>query len=78
MLNEKILSRIQEVETKSEYDELMNAFKTSNAPIELKQEAIKELKKVHKYYNDEENIPKKEVLQLIKDSEADISDICNN
>lgn len=78
MLNEKILSRIQEVETKSEYDELMNAFKTSNAPIELKQEAIKELKKAHKYYNDEENIPTKEVLQLIKDSEADISDICNN
>lgn len=47
MLNERIKQRINEVETKSEYDDLMNSFALSDAPIELKKEAMDELKKVH-------------------------------
>lgn len=75
MLNEKIKQRINEVETKSEYDDLMNSFALSDAPIELKQEAIKELKKAHILFDDERHTTPKEVLQMIKDGEADTSDI---
>ena len=78
MLNEKIMARIEVVETKLEYNDLLNSFKTSDAPIEIKELAIKTLKKAHKHFNDDENITPKEVMQLIKESEADISDICNN
>ena len=75
MLHEKIKQRINEVETKSEYDDLMNSFELSDAPIELKQEAIKELKKAHILFDDERHTTPKEVLQMIKDGEADTSDI---
>lgn len=75
MLNQNIIKRINEIETKSEYDELMNSFVLSDANIEIKQEAIKELKKAHILFDDDRHITPKEVLQMIKDGEADISDI---
>jgi replicative DNA helicase len=75
MLNERIKNKILEIETKSEYDDLMNSFVLSDAPLELKQEAIKELKKAHILFDDERHTTPKEVLQMIKDGEADTSDI---
>lgn len=78
MLNEKIMARIEAVETKLEYNDLLNSFKTSDAPIEIKELAIQTLKKSTQAFNDDENITPKEVMRLIKESEADISDICNN
>ncbi len=75
MLNERIKQRINEVETKSEYDDLMNSFALSDAPFELKKEAMDELKKVHHIFDDKKHITPKEVLQMIKDGEADTSDI---
>ena len=75
MLNEKIIKRINEIETKSEYDELMNSFILSDASIEIKQEAIKELKKAHILFDDDRHTTPKEVLQMIKDGEADTDDI---
>ena len=79
MLNEKIIKRINEVETKSEYDELMDNFKYSKAPLKLRQEAMDELKKIHSIFDDEgrKHTTPKEVLQMIKEGEADISDLCN-
>lgn len=75
MLNEKIIARIKAIETKSEYNELMNIFLLSDAPVEIKTEAIKELKKRHVSFDDERNSTPKEILQMIKDGEADISDM---
>lgn len=37
MLNEKIIARIEAIETKLEYNDLLNSFKTSDAPIEIKE-----------------------------------------
>jgi hypothetical protein len=53
----------------------MNSFALSDAPIELKKEAMDELKKVHHIFDDKKHITPKEVLQMIKDGEADTSDI---
>lgn len=78
MLNERIKNKILEIETKSEYDDLMNSFVLSDAPLELKKEAMDELKKVHHIFDDKKHITPKEVLQMIKEGEADISDMCNN
>lgn len=75
MLNERIKNKILEIETKSEYDDLMNSFALSDAPLELKKEAMDELKKVHHIFDDKKHITPKEVLQMIKEGGADISDI---
>lgn len=78
MLNEKIIEKIEEIETKSDYDDLMNSFKLSSAPLELRQEAMKALQIKYPHFDDTKHITSKEVLQMIKDGEADISGLCNN
>lgn len=75
MLNEHTINKINEVETKGDYDYLMNSFKLSSAPLELRQEAMKALQVKYPQYDDAKHTTSKEVLQMIKDSEADIDDI---
>ena len=75
MLNEHITNKINEVETKSDYDYLMNSFKLSSAPLELRQEAMKALQVKYPSFDDAKHTTSKEVLQMIKDGEADIDDI---
>jgi hypothetical protein len=53
----------------------MNSFKLSSAPLELRQEAMKALQGKYPSFDDTKHIASKEVLQMIKDGEADIDDI---
>lgn len=77
MVSERIKERVAEVEDKYDFDELMNSFKMSNAPLEVRQEAMEYLKAQHSQFDDKSHTPTKEVLQMIKDGEADTDDIGN-
>ena len=53
----------------------MNSFKLSSAPLELRQEAMKALQIKYPHFDDTKHTTSKEVLQMIKEGEADIDDI---
>ncbi len=44
-INERIKQRVAEVEDKVDYDDLMDSFKLSTAPLEARQEAMEYLRK---------------------------------
>lgn len=76
-LNENIKRRVSEVEDKIDFDDLMDSFKLSTAPLEIRQEAMEYLKAQYPQYDEQSHTPTKEVIQMIKDGEADIDDIGN-
>lgn len=74
-ITEAIKNRVAKVEDKVDYDDLMESFKLSSAPLEVRQEAMEYLKAQHSQYDEKQHIPTKEILQAIRDGEADIDDI---
>ena len=56
----------------------MEIYKTSSAPLEQRQEAIKKLRSAFPEFDNSNRLPSKEIFQMMKDGEADISDIGGN
>ena len=64
------------VETKEEFDELIRNYQLSNAPMDLKDNAIRELKALNPEFNDEvDKLPTAELAEDMKASESDTSDM---
>ena len=70
--------RLEEIETQEDFDEKMEIYKTSNAPLEMRQEYIQKLKAMYPQFDNSNRLPNKEILQMMKDGEADISDMGGN
>ncbi len=66
------LNRIKEVVSKREFDQLMEGFKTSNQPLEIREECIEELKKHYPFYDTSNRLPNKELRQMMEACAADI------
>ena len=67
--------RLEEIETQEDFDEQMEIYKTSNATLEMRQEYIKKLRAMYPEFDNSNRLPSKEIFQMMKDGEADISDI---
>ena len=70
--------RLEEIETQEDYNEQMEIYKTSSAPLEQRQEAIKKLQAMFPMFDNSNRLPSKEILQMMRDGEADISDMGGN
>ena len=70
--------RLEEIETQEDFDEQMEIYKTSSAPQETRDEFIKKLKAMFPEFDNSNRLPSKEIFQMMKDGEADISDIGGN
>lgn len=75
MLNDALLKKIGSISTKEDFDKLLDGFKTSEAPLEIRQEAMRELKAQHPKFDAVDKLPSKELYAELKDGEADISDM---
>ena len=76
MLSEHLKEKIKnDVEDRQDYDDMLQGFKMSEAPLEVKQEAINFLKAQYPQYDVIDHLPTKEILEQIKAGEADIDDI---
>ena len=75
MLNEHILKKINTINTKEDYDALLNSIKTSEAPLETREQAIRDLKAQKPQFDAVDKLPSKELFAQLKDGEADISDM---
>lgn len=53
----------------------MEIYKTSSAPLEMREEAIKKLKAMFPEFDNSNRLPSKEIFQMMKDGEADIDDL---
>lgn len=67
--------KLDEIETQEDFDEKMEIYKTSSAPLEMRQEYIKKLRAMYPEFDNSNRLPSKEIFQMMKDGEADISDI---
>lgn len=67
--------RLEEIETQEDFDEKMEIYKTSSAPLEMRQEYIQKLKAMYPQFDNSNRLPSREILQMMKDGEADIDDI---
>ena len=67
--------RLEEIETQEDFDEQMEIYKTSNAPLKMRQEYIKKLRSMYPEFDNSNRLPNKEIFQMMKDGEADIDDI---
>jgi len=75
MLNEHIIKAISNVKSKEDYESLVGRFKTSEAPLETREEAIRELEARCPQYVTVDKLPSRELFEELKDGEADIDDI---
>lgn len=66
---------IDEIETQEDFDEQLEIYKTSNAPLEMRQEYIKKLQAMYPQFDNSNRLPSKKILQSIRDGEADIDDL---
>lgn len=76
MISEAVKKRVAEIETKTDFNELMQSFKLSNADDKIKEEAIIYLREQYPNFDIVDKFPSKELLEEIKAGEADIDDIC--
>lgn len=67
--------RLDEIETQEDFDEQMEIYKTSSAPLEMRKEYIKKLKAMYQQFDNSNRLLSKEILQSIRDGEADIDDL---
>lgn len=67
--------RLEEIETQEDFDEQLEIYKTSNAHLETRKEYIKKLKSMYPQFDNSNRLPSKEILQSIRDGEADIDDL---
>ena len=73
---EELRARIEgQIKDKEDYEQMLDGFKTSAAPLEFREEAISLLKKMYPQYGTIEKLPTKELFELIKAGEADTDDI---
>lgn len=70
--------RLEEIETQEDFDEQMEIYKTSSAPLETRDEFIKKLKAMFPEFDNSNRLPSKEIFQMMRDGEADIDDIGGN
>jgi len=78
LIPDSVIAKIKEISCKEDYEDLLSNFKTSIAPKEIIDEAIRELKLQHHEYDDNLDERRSELHKIIKDGEADISDIVSN
>jgi len=67
--------KFDDIETQADYNRKMVSFETSSAPFDVREKAIRELKAAFPNFDTSEIITPKEVLQMMKDGEADLSDM---
>ena len=75
MLSDHIIDRIEDVGSPEEFKELYESFVSSTATLELKEVAIKELKKRKSVFDFTKVDTPLHVLKDIEDGAADIDDI---
>lgn len=75
MLNDAILKRIMGIDTQEDFDELLNILELSEAPLETREEAKRELKAQKPQFCKVDKLPSKELHAEMKDGESDISDM---
>jgi hypothetical protein len=59
MLNNATIEIIGKVSTKKDFDKLLERFKTSDAPLGARQEAMRELKAQHPKFDAVDKLPSK-------------------
>ena len=67
--------RLEEIETQEDFDEQLEIYQTSSAPLEKRQEYIKKLKAMYPEFDNSNRLPSKEIFKMMKEGEADIDDI---
>ena len=67
--------RLEESETQEDFDEQLEIYKTSSAPLEKRQEYIKKLQAMYPEFDNSNRLPSKEIFKMMKDGEADIDDL---
>lgn len=67
--------RLEEIETQEDFNEQMEIYKTSSAPLETRQEFIKKLKATYPEFDNSNRLPSKEIFQMMEDGKADIEDM---
>lgn len=75
MLNKHILKTIDSVNSVDDFNEVLNRFKLSDAAIDIKNAAIRELKAKKSVFDLDKNFTPAKVMAEIKAGEADIDDI---
>lgn len=75
MLSDVVLKTIAKVSSQEEFDDLLNNYDVSEAPLELRSEAKRELKAQHPQFDKVDKLPTAELYQEMKDGESDISDM---
>lgn len=78
MIPDSVIAKIKEISCREDYEDLLSNFKTSVAPKEIIDEAIRELKLQHHEYDDNLDERRLEIHKIIKEGEADISDIVSS
>ena len=61
-LNENIKRRVEKIEDRVDYDDLMDSFKISSAPIEVRTEAMNYLKAQYTQNDEQSHITTKEII----------------
>ena len=74
-ITERLKNRIANIETKSEYDEVLYSIQMSNAPIETREEAIRYLKAQCSQFDETAHNFREDVIRDIQEGMADIDDI---
>ena len=67
--------RLDEIETQEDFNEQMEIYKTSSAPLAQREEAIKNLKAKFPLFDNSSRLPSKEIFKMMKEGEADTDDI---
>ena len=75
IVSKNILDKIEDINSPEEFKRLYNSFKSSNADLELKEAAIKELKRRKNCFDFETIDTPSSVLKDIEAGAADIDDI---
>jgi len=75
MVSDAVKEAVSKIETKEDYNNVLQKFKLSSATVEQKEEAIRYLKTQHPSFDTTDRLPTKELLSEIEAGQADIDDI---
>lgn len=64
--------RLNRVKNKSDYDQLMGSYKISDAPLIIKEEAIRKLKALYPQFDTIDKKPTQKILKDIIDGQAEL------
>ena len=62
---------IEEIEDQEDFDEQIEIYKTSNAPLAKRQEFIKKLRAMYPQFDNSNRLPSKEIFRMMEDCKAD-------